>query len=226
MISVDDSNSINQFGDYSISSNKPAAAPAPAVSVSSNASNPPVAVPSPSPVASVSPIAPSGRVFASPSAKLLAKQHNVNILDLQGSGPGGRIIAADVEIAKTQPKTVKILPVEAGAVLTAAPVETGQWNLQDCDGMLRDISIYSKQTVPHYYLSVEVNCNEVLKLRDQYKDIKLNLMDFFIKAASLSMKQVSCCCTLHRILCFPCLLCVPNDDIYLYLRYCLLSNIV
>lgn len=127
----------------------PPSAPSPVAPLATAA--PPPRAASSSPITSLSGVA--GRLFASPLAKKLASEKGVNLGALQGSGPGGRIIAQDVQGAP------------AGVGLGAMP-SMGSFTDAQISGMRQVIAkrlLQSKQTIPHYYLSVEVEMESVLK---------------------------------------------------------------
>jgi len=96
MVTVDDTSFVSAFASFSVSSSASAPAPAPVAAPAAAAA--PRAAPVPSPTSVVSaPIAQSGgRVFASPLARKLARDAGLDITLFQGSGPNGRIVAADV----------------------------------------------------------------------------------------------------------------------------------
>lgn len=172
---------------------KPAAAPAPA-SVASAAS------PAPAAAASGS----SGRVVASPYAKKLAAEAGISLSALAGTGPGGRVVAADVKEYK--PPAAAAAPVAAPVVAQAAPASAASAAFADARSGFRDVPqssirkviahrlTQSKQTVPHYYLTSEVCLDQLMVMRSQLnadlKEDKLSVNDFLIKAAALSCKKV------------------------------------
>lgn len=125
-------------------------------------------------------------VRATPLARRLARQKNITLTAISGSGPRGRIVAADVENHKT---------------VVAAPSNT---NLIPLDGMRRTIAqrlTLSKQTVPHFYLSSSCDLTQLLAIRDRInaqapKDAdktprwKLSINDYVIKALALALQRV------------------------------------
>ena len=154
----------------------PAAAPAPA----------PVA---PAPVPAVAAPAASGtRVFASPLARRLAKEKGVDLGAVKGSGPHGRVIAADVAsatpgAAKPAAAAAAPAPAPVAAPAAAAPVsnsalleqvkayyEPGSYEEVPLDGMRRVIAqrmTEARQTVPTFYLTVDCDMDALLKLREE-----------------------------------------------------------
>ena len=158
--------------------------------------------------------APAGdRVIASPLAKRLAAEMNVDLAGVTGSGPGGRIVRADVEAAQpgsAQPAagpTAKVAPVAtpaaASTALTTAIPDFGiPFADQKLSGMRKTIArrlTESKQTVPHIYLTVDIRLDALLKLRGELNDVlaargvKLSVNDLLIKALGAALMQVPAC---------------------------------
>ena len=137
------------------------------------------------------------RVFASPLAKRIAAEKGINLSTVTGSGPHGRIVKADVEGAEGG-----VSPATAGQ---AAPVPTGDQKVNEFGMIYTEIPNNnikkitakrlqeSKQTVPHFYLTIECRIDDLLatrkSLNDQGKDkYKLSVNDFVIKAAAMALK--------------------------------------
>jgi pyruvate dehydrogenase E2 component (dihydrolipoamide acetyltransferase) len=161
-----------------------------------------------------------GRIFASPLARRLARELGVDIGSLKGSGPRGRIIRRDVEAAlkgggtlRAQSGTaIAALPVTgAGVPALAQPMpddkilalyEKGAYEVVPHDGMRRVIAqrlTLAKQTIPHFYLTVECRIDNLLHARAQMnatapkagpRAFKLSVNDFAIKALALALMQV------------------------------------
>ncbi|KAL9962710.1 hypothetical protein ACROYT_G031843 [Oculina patagonica] len=103
------------------------------------------------------PAAPGGRVFASPLAKKIAQEKGVELSSLQGSGPGGRIVAEDVSDARPAVAAAAPTPVYApGAEFTDIP-------LTNVRKVIARRLLESKQTIPHYYLSVDIRVDDLLE---------------------------------------------------------------
>ncbi len=158
--------------------------------------------------------APSGdRVIASPLAKRLAAEKNVDLAGVTGSGPNGRIVRADVEGAQpgaakpavaptAQPRPVSAPAVASTALTTAIPDFGIPFEDQKLSGMRKTIArrlTESKQTVPHIYLTVDVRLDALLKLRSELNDalavrgVKLSVNDLLIKALGAALMQVPAC---------------------------------
>jgi pyruvate dehydrogenase E2 component (dihydrolipoamide acetyltransferase) len=143
----------------------------------------------------------SGKVRATPLARRLAKQRGVDLAAVRGSGPHGRIVAKDLDGAKTP---APIASVAAPLAVVAADYAEGSYTLKPLDGMRRTIAqrlVQSKQTVPHFYLSVSCVLDEVLSVRERLnaqaprdKDKapvwKLSVNDFVIKALAVALQRV------------------------------------
>ena len=133
------------------------------------------------------PAAPTGnRIKASPLAKRLAAEQGVDLSALQGSGPGGRIVKADVEAGIGKPGAA---PKVAPAVTGEVPYE--EIKLSSIRKIIARRLLESKQTIPHYYLNIEANISELLKVRrdinDKLEGVKVSLNDFIIKALALAL---------------------------------------
>jgi pyruvate dehydrogenase E2 component (dihydrolipoamide acetyltransferase) len=180
------------------------------------ASPPPVAAAKPTP-APPAPQAPGNRVFASPLARRLATEAGIDLARIQGSGPHGRIIARDVDAAKSGKglrATAAAFPPGAPAAPVMAPsmsdqqvralFEDGSYEVVPHDGMRRTIAqrlTLSTQTIPHFYLTIDCDIGKLLAAREEIngaapkdKDdkpaYKLSVNDFVIKALALALQRV------------------------------------
>src|SRR5215468_5305871 len=163
----------------------PAAAPAPA-------QQQPAAAPAPAAAAP-----PSGdRVFASPLARRMAQQAGIDLARLNGSGPHGRIVKADIDAARARgvPAAAKPPPAPAPTAPAAGlPAFTEQPHSMMRKVIARRL-VESKREAPHFYLTLDCNLDRLLQLRQEIngkreKD-KISVNDFVIKAAGLALKQV------------------------------------
>jgi pyruvate dehydrogenase E2 component (dihydrolipoamide acetyltransferase) len=154
--------------------------------------------PAPMPVRQVSVSTSGGRVYASPLAKRIAKEKGIDLSQVKGSGPHGRVIKADVENARPG----------SAAPGGAAPKPQGPdaKKLADLLGMkykeipnnnIRKIVasrlLESKVTVPHFYLTVDCILDNLLESRKEVNEkgggsYKLSVNDFIIKAAAMALK--------------------------------------
>ncbi len=165
------------------------------------------------------PVAKSGeRVFASPLARRLAKEAGVDPSAVSGSGPHGRVVKSDVEKAVSG-GGAKAAPAAAttAAPAAAAPAmakgaseeavlklfEAGSYELVPHDGMRKTIAkrlVESKQTIPHFYVTVDCELDALLALRAQLNDAaprkegapayKLSVNDMIIKAMAMALTEV------------------------------------
>ncbi len=159
--------------------------------------------PAPAPaVATPAPVARSGRIKASPLARRLAKQKGLNLAAIQGTGPKGRIVKADVENAS---KRGIALGGASFAAPAARPMPQGPlpYHADEFDrventmmrkAIARRLS-ESKQTVPHFYLSVDVAMDRLMDLRAQLNEaadgaFRLSVNDFIVKAVAKSLVDV------------------------------------
>ncbi|MEW6123478.1 MAG: pyruvate dehydrogenase complex dihydrolipoamide acetyltransferase [Pseudomonadota bacterium] len=202
-----------------------APAPAPAAPAPAAAAPAPVAAPAPAPV----PAAPAangqgGRVFASPLARRIAKEKGVDLAALSGSGPHGRIVARDVDGAQPGAKPAAAAAAAPAAAAAAAPAsapkaavatvpgadqvkalyEPGSYEEVQLDGMRKTIArrlVESEQVTPTFYLSVDCDLDELMKLRETVnaaapkdKDgkpgFRVSVNDFIIKAMALALQKV------------------------------------
>lgn len=194
---------------------KPAAAAAPAPAAPPAAAEPkaaeaapaakaPEAAPAPGTAPATPTAAPAasgegGRVRASPLAQKVAAEHGVDLSSIQGTGPGGRIIEADVAEALQKQGTAPAAP--AAAVSYAAPQGVPAANLpgarKPLSAMRKVIAArlsQSKQTVPHFYLSLDVDMRAAAALRAQYNASvegasKISFNDLVVRACALALRK-------------------------------------
>ncbi|MGO8116414.1 pyruvate dehydrogenase complex dihydrolipoamide acetyltransferase [Rhizobium leguminosarum] len=191
---------------------KAEAAPAPAPSA-----------PAPAPAAAPASVSSDGnRTFSSPLARRLAKEAGIDLSAIAGSGPHGRVVKSDIEAAVAGGGAKAAAPAAAASApqASAAPApaaapkgaseeavlklfEPGSYELVPHDGMRKTIArrlVESKQTIPHFYVSVDCELDALLALRAQLNDAaprkdnapayKLSVNDMVIKAMALSLRDV------------------------------------
>ncbi|XP_048418335.2 dihydrolipoyllysine-residue acetyltransferase component of pyruvate dehydrogenase complex, mitochondrial [Stegostoma tigrinum] len=153
----------------------------------------PAAAPTVSPP--VKPRDPKSRVFASPLAKKLAADKGIDLKQVKGTGPDGQIRKKDVDSFVPS----MVAPTPTPAAPGVAPVPTGTFTdipLSNIRKVIAQRLMQSKQTIPHYYLSIDVNMDNILELRKQLneevksKNIKLSVNDFLIKASALACLKI------------------------------------
>jgi pyruvate dehydrogenase E2 component (dihydrolipoamide acetyltransferase) len=152
--------------------------------------------------------APAGGMLKiSPLAKRIAAQNGIDPQSLQGSGPGGRIVKRDVEAALAAPQAVApaAAPTAAAESKVAAPPlpvwQPGGAALEDqripvdkLRGIIGKRMVESKQSVPHFYVTHEIDMDAVMALRKQINALlpdeqKLSVNDFIVKAVALALRQ-------------------------------------
>ena len=190
---------------------KAAAAPAPKADETPKAApaQAPVETPAASPRAAAPPRAEGDRVKASPLARRLAEAQGVDLNALQGSGPGGRIVRADVDAAVGKapaaapagaPAAVPALATHAvlpGPIEQAIPHEAIK--LSNIRKTIARRLTESKQQIPHIYLTVDIQLDALLKLRGelnaglQSRGVKLSVNDLLIKALAQALIEVPEC---------------------------------
>jgi pyruvate dehydrogenase E2 component (dihydrolipoamide acetyltransferase) len=188
------------------------ATPTPAGTNGSGQTSPQVAAPQPQAQTNG-----AGRVFASPLARRMAKDGGLDLAAIQGSGPHGRIVERDVKAALEGGTAKKAPASQAGAAQPGAAPKTAPAGMSDeivkkmfepgsfeevpHDNMRRTIArrlVEAKQTIPHFYLTVDCDIDALLKLREQVnasaqkdKDgkpaFKVSVNDMVIKALALAL---------------------------------------
>ncbi|XP_009372395.2 dihydrolipoyllysine-residue acetyltransferase component 3 of pyruvate dehydrogenase complex, mitochondrial isoform X2 [Pyrus x bretschneideri] len=202
-ITVEEEDDIAKFKDYtpsasgaSASAAKESSEPTPpkkeVVAEPVTSPEPKVSKPSAAPVAS-----PSGdRLFASPLARSLAEEHKVPLSSIKGTGPDGSIVKADVE------EYLASRGKEAPKAKGAAPAALDYTDIPH--SQIRKITasrlLFSKQTIPHYYLTVDTCVDRLMDLRGQLNALqeasggkRISVNDLVIKAAALALQKVPQC---------------------------------
>ncbi|WP_460674301.1 pyruvate dehydrogenase complex dihydrolipoamide acetyltransferase [Larkinella ripae] len=143
------------------------------------------------------------RVFASPLAKQIAKDKGVNLSDVQGSGPDGRIVKRDVEDFQPAAKPASApaekpaapQPAPAAQSAPAAPAPAGSYEDIPVTQMRKTIARRLSEslfTAPHFYLTMEINMDKAMELRGKVNEVspvKVSFNDFVLKAAALALKK-------------------------------------
>jgi len=223
MITVEDASSLDAVRNASLdqlgvggapaAAAKPAAAAAAAaVAVSTptaSATSHPAAVASSSSSFSSSSMS-SDRIFASPYARKLAREKNIDINNVIGSGPNNRVLAADVlegklkatsspsaSASSSASSSSAASAAAAGATTTVLP-GCQDYTISSAQQFLGARFSHAKQVVPHYYLSIDLDMSGMMKIRDQLnsgknaksRDADISVMDLLVKAAAIAIRQV------------------------------------
>ncbi len=175
----------------------PAAAPVAAAPVAASAA---------APAATAAPAAAKGdRLFATPLARRIAKDAGLDLKGLAGSGPHGRIVKHDVETAlasgvKPAPAAAPAAaPVAAAVPKAVAPAPSfgpayDEVPLSSMRKVIAQRLSEAKQTVPHFYLTIDCRLDKLLALRGELNGrsdaYKLSVNDFIIRAVALALKKV------------------------------------
>jgi len=186
---------------------KPVAAEAPVATTPAAAATAPVSTAAP-----VAKVASGARTFASPLARRLATENSIDVNLLTGTGPKGRVVKRDIEKALRE----GIPQVAAGAAPTAAVAtgmsdaqvtalyEEGSYDVVPNDGMRKVIAARlteAKQTVPHFYLSLDCRLDTLLEARGNINatagkdengrpEFKLSVNDFIMKAWAMALQEI------------------------------------
>jgi len=135
--------------------------------------------------------------FASPLAKLLARDKGVDVNQVAGSGPGGRVIGSDVASASPSPAVPAYTPSVPAYTPSTPSVSAAPFEDIPVTSMRKVIAnrlTQSKQTIPHYYLTADINMDKVVKLRKKINQVspdqKISINDFVIKASALACMRV------------------------------------
>jgi pyruvate dehydrogenase E2 component (dihydrolipoamide acetyltransferase) len=152
------------------------------------------------------------RIFSSPLARRLAKDANVDLSRVQGSGPHGRVIARDIDAAKSGKGLRSPSAAPTAMPMAASPSEAqiralyedGSYDFVPHDNIRKIIAqrlTLSKQTIPHFYLTLDCDIGKLLSAREEInaaapkdKDgkpaYKISVNDFVIKALALALQRV------------------------------------
>ncbi|MBA0839896.1 hypothetical protein Goarm_005588 [Gossypium armourianum] len=200
-ITVEEEEDIAKFKDYSPSTSD-SGAPAAKEPAAPPPKQEPVQQPVSSPEAKSKPSSPPSedRLFASPLARKMAEDHKVPLSSIKGTGPDGRIVKADIEDYLAS----------RGKDVSAPTPKTKDGKLEALDyvdiphSQIRKVTasrlLISKQTIPHYYLTVDTCVDKLLDLRSQLNSLleasggkRISVNDLVIKAAALALRKVPQC---------------------------------
>tara|TARA_Y100001960_G_scaffold331553_1_gene428896 strand:- start:537 stop:1823 length:1287 start_codon:yes stop_codon:yes gene_type:complete len=141
------------------------------------------------------------RIFASPLARRMAKKAGLDLVSIEGTGPRGRIVKADIELALSgSPAQASASDVKTPPPTISVPdlvIPTGESQVVPHSNMRKVIArrlLESKQTVPHFYLTVDCEIDRLLAMRKELNDrdgadYKISVNDFVIRAVALALKK-------------------------------------
>jgi pyruvate dehydrogenase E2 component (dihydrolipoamide acetyltransferase) len=191
----------------------PAAAEAPPPAAEAPSASPAVA---PAAAPAAAPVVDGARLFASPLARRMAAQAGLDIARVSGSGPHGRVVKRDIEAALASGSAAGAPLAEAAPAVATAPAPSPAsagpgaqqmadllgmaYRLEPANNMRKTIArrlTEAKQTVPHFYLTVDCELDALLGLRKELNargadsgDYKLSVNDFVIRAVALALGRV------------------------------------
>jgi pyruvate dehydrogenase E2 component (dihydrolipoamide acetyltransferase) len=179
---------------------KPAEAPAP----EANAEPEPTPAPAPAPAKASPAPAPapaaattaSGRVRISPLARKLAEEKGVDFSGIEGTGPGGRIVRADILAAKDRPATATGAAPASAGVFKGPIAAAKDMPLSNMRATIAKRLLEAKTQIPHFYLEIEVDAAPMLALRVTLNEaleaqgVKLSVNDFILKACVEALRRV------------------------------------
>ena len=174
---------------------KPEAAPAQQAQATPTPAPAQQAPPQPAQTSPQPPSEDGGHIKASPLAKKIARDSNLDLAGVHGTGPGGRVVRKDVEAALSGP--------QPSAVSRPAPVSYAQVTVTQEDKTVQTTKlrqaigrrlVESKQTIPHFYVTHEYKMDALMAIRKQANEYlpdneKLSVNDFILKAVALTLRQ-------------------------------------
>lgn len=164
----------------------PAQSDPPPVSVSEEAA--PIEAPAPAPA--------GGRIAVSPLVRKRAREQGIDLSQVRGTGPGGRIVKKDLESFTPSAATSPIAPQAAAAASTPAASGEAGYIDRPHTGMRRAIArrlSESKSTVPHFYVTADCRMERLLEARTQMNEatgIKISVNDWVMKAVAAALMEV------------------------------------
>ena len=158
----------------------------------------PQPAPAPTAVAAAPPSAPTNgeeRVLASPLARKIAAEHGIDLRQVQGTGPKGRIVERDV-LAYLESRKATVAPAPPpmpAPVVAAAPAEARVETLTRLRQITAQRTTEAHQTIPHFYLTMEIDMEEAVALRQQLnqldENLRISVNDLIVKACAVAIEQ-------------------------------------
>jgi pyruvate dehydrogenase E2 component (dihydrolipoamide acetyltransferase) len=198
-VTVEEEADIAAFADYqhADAATAPPAAPAAPPAAPAAPPAPPALAPAATKAANA-----GDRVFASPLARIEATRRGIDIAHVLGSGPGGRVVRADVDELPDGYGAGASAAHAAGATpdsyVSSSTAAFSDADLSQARKVIARNTTLSKQTVPHYYLTIDVEIDELLAARAGLNEraapeARLSVNDFIIKASALACRDVPEC---------------------------------
>lgn len=163
------------------------------------------AKPQPAPVAAAT-VSSGERIFATPLARRIAAERGVNLATIKGSGPHGRIIREDVlsgnansasiQLPATTAQGTALAHAQTSGAIADMLTKLGQSFTAIPNNNIKKVTakrlLESKQTIPHFYLTVDCRIDQLLHMRKRINDtgLKVSVNDFVIRAVALSLREV------------------------------------
>ncbi|MEZ4668770.1 MAG: dihydrolipoamide acetyltransferase family protein [Anaerolineae bacterium] len=154
------------------------------------------------PPAPSAPAATNGHVKASPLAKRLAEERGIDLAQVSGTGPGGRIVKEDIEgfTPGTAPAAAPSAPAPAAGLAAPAARKLPEGDdveyidLTTMRKRIAQVTVESKQWTPHFYVTTEIDVEPMLALRKQINEglsdeEKVSVNDLIVKAAALTLRR-------------------------------------
>jgi pyruvate dehydrogenase E2 component (dihydrolipoamide acetyltransferase) len=137
------------------------------------------------------PVATNERVKASPLARKIAADKGIDLGQVQGTGPGGRIVEKDV--TSFQPAAAPVAPKTSAPAPVTAAAEDETIKLPRLRQITAKRTTESKQQVPHFYVTVEVDVENIMEIREMFErdaSGKVSINDFVVKASALALRDM------------------------------------
>jgi pyruvate dehydrogenase E2 component (dihydrolipoamide acetyltransferase) len=159
----------------------------------------PAAPPAPAPTTSVPSSSDGARIFASPLARKIAREAGITVNGVSGTGPNGRIVRADVEAFIEAGGAVAGAEIAVAAASPEGALAAASFTDANVSNIRKVIAAKlteSKTTVPHYYLTIDIDLEQAQELRSKFNTTladrgkKLSINDFVMKASAMAMKHV------------------------------------
>eukprot|EP01099_Mayorella_cantabrigiensis_P005100 TRINITY_DN3992_c0_g1_i2.p1 TRINITY_DN3992_c0_g1~~TRINITY_DN3992_c0_g1_i2.p1 ORF type:complete len:345 (-),score=85.49 TRINITY_DN3992_c0_g1_i2:37-1071(-) len=140
-------------------------------------------------------LSPNERIRASPYARVTAAERSIDLRNVQGTGPSGRIIKADVDSYKAPSRPSHPPPATVQATPAAPSGSYVDQPLSNIRQVIAQRLTESKNERPHYYLTIDCRVDKLMQLRAELNErgkgqYKLSVNDFIIKAAALALREV------------------------------------